>query len=189
MRLSIIEIGTVYGKLTVTKMYRGEKFWMVEVVCQCGTVKQVSKSNFASGKTSTCGCGPRGTPFPKEHGLSTTLSYNSWKKMMQRCYDPMNQDFSHYGGRGIKVCQRWHSVTNFVKDMGERMRGFSIERVDVNADYSPDNCLWLPHEFQAKNRTDWRHTDEGKRLISESRKRDWKNGVYASKVAAQRAGK
>ena len=181
MRIQEVAEGTVSGKLVVTKLYRGEKAWMVEVQCECGTVKQLLKSNFSSGKTTTCGCGPRGKPFPKEHGYGGTLAYNSWKKMMQRCYNPDDRYFYCYGERGIKVCDRWHNVTNFVEDMGQRREGFSLERVDVNGDYTPGNCIWLPHFLQSKNRTDWQHTEEGRKAISDSRKQDWQNGVYARK--------
>jgi hypothetical protein len=185
MPIKDIEVGTVSGKLTVTNIYRGPKQWMVEVNCECGNVKQIAKNNFASGKTTTCGCGPRGKPFPKEHGQGGTLAYNSWKKMMQRCYDPLNKDYYCYGGRGITVIDRWHSVSNFVEDMGQRKEGFSLERVDVDKGYSKGNCVWLPHNLQSKNRTDWKHTEAGIRAISDSRKQDWQNGVYTDKVAAQ----
>ena len=144
--------GDVFGKLTVTKVFKEGVFYKATVECECGTVKDVFKSNLLKGTTTTCGCGPRGKPFPKDHGHSQTLAYNSWKKMMARCYDPENKDYKDYGGRGIKVIDHWHEVTNFVKDMGERKQGFSIERVDVNGDYSPGNCIWLPLALQSKNR-------------------------------------
>jgi len=187
MRIETIEVGTVSGKLTVTNIYRGPKQWMVEAKCECGNVKQINKSNFASGKTTTCGCGPRGKPFPKEHGYGGTLVYNSWKKMMQRCYQPADLHYKDYGGRGIEVCERWHNVSNFVEDMGARQEGFSLERVDVNGGYNPGNCMWMPMSLQSANRRDWKHTEAGLKSISASRKKDWKDGVYAGKVASQRA--
>jgi hypothetical protein len=186
MRIQQIDVGTVSGKLTVTRVYRGEKFWMVEVACECGTIKQVAKNNFASGKTTTCGCGVRGKPFEKVHGVGGTPAYNSWKKMMVRCYNPRDAHYHQYGGRGIVVCDRWQNAANFVADMGERDVGFSIERVDNNGNYEPSNCVWLPIRMQSKNRRPWQHTDEGKKAISDSRKQDWQDGVYADKVAAQR---
>ena len=180
-----LEIGTRSGKLVVTSVFRGPNAWQVTVVCDCGKEKAMLKSNFMKGNARSCGCIPPGKPFDKKHGLSTTRSYNSWKKMMARCYDPLNQDYVNYGGRGITVCDRWHDVENFVYDMGERSEQMSIERIDVNGNYIMRNCMWLPIGMQSKNRTDWKHTDEGKLAISDSRKQDWKNGVYADKVAAQ----
>ena len=107
----------------------------------------------------------------RKHGLSQTREYNHWKKMMQRCYHETNPDYPLYGGRGIKVVEAWHDVRNFVADMGEvpKVGGrMSIERVDVNGDYGPDNCIWLPLRLQSKNRRPWKHTPAGLKAISES---------------------
>jgi hypothetical protein len=183
-RIDVVE-GAVSGKLTVIRIHRDNGKLEAEVKCECGNVKNVSKSNFASGKTTTCGCGPRGKPFEKEHGYGGTPAYNSWKKMMSRCYDPLNKDYRHYGGRGIAVCKRWHNVKIFIADMGQREKGFSLERIDVDKEYAPWNCIWLPHNLQPKNRTNWRHTEAGLLAISRSRMKDWRNGVYDAKVVAQ----
>ena len=90
--------------------------------------------------------------------------------MMQRCYNPAHQDYKNYGGRGIKVCDRWQDVRNFVADMGQRPLGLSIERENVDKDYTPDNCVWLPMGEQAKNRRPWTHTEEGLKSIAEARR-------------------
>ena len=185
-KATTLEIGTRSGKLVITEVFRGPEAWQVRTVCDCGNTKVMLKSNFTKGNARSCGCVPPGKPFDKKHGLSTTTSYNSWKKMMARCYDPANQDYPNYGGRGIKVCTRWHTVENFVADMGQRPATLSIERIDVNGDYDPRNCCWIPLGMQSKNRREWQHTPEGVAAISNSRKTDWQNGVYAAKVAAQR---
>jgi hypothetical protein len=109
-----------------------------------------------------------GVPFERKHGLGGTLVYNSWKKMMQRCYDSANPDFKNYGGRGISVCEQWHNPTGFVADMGTRGPGLSLERLNVNGHYEPGNCGWIPHGQQSKNRTEWQHTLEGKGRIAEA---------------------
>lgn len=115
----------------------------------------------------------RGNQNGKKHGLSRTLEYNSWKKMMARCYKDTDPYYHCYGGRGISVCKEWHDPINFCHDMGSRKKGFSLERVDVNGNYEPDNCIWLPMRFQAVNRTGWKHTEEGKKRIGEAtRKRN-----------------
>ena len=181
-----VAIGTRSGQLEVVEEFHNGKLWQLRVRCDCGNEKVINKNNFTSGKTTTCGCGPRGKPLEKIHGLAGTRSYNSWKKMMNRCYKFDDPYFTNYGGRGITVCDRWHDVENFVADMGERTEGMSLERIDVDGNYEPRNCCWIPMGLQSKNRTKWQHTEEGRKAISDSRKKDWKEGVYASKVATQR---
>jgi hypothetical protein len=111
-----------------------------------------------------------GVPFEKKHGLGGTLAYNSWKKMMHRCYNQKSGDYRGYGARGIVVCERWHDTVNFVADMGMRAKGMSLERIDVDGNYEPGNCIWLPHNLQAKNRRKWKHTAEGLASIASANK-------------------
>jgi len=111
-----------------------------------------------------------GRQFSKKHGWGGTPTYNSWKKMKYRCCNPDNPDYPNYGGRGIKVCDRWiDDVCAFVEDMGVRPLGYSLERKDVNGDYCPDNCEWIPLADQSKNRRPWSHTKEGLARISAAR--------------------
>ena len=105
-----------------------------------------------------------------KHGLSRTLSYNSWKKMMQRCYNETDKNYKDYGGRGIAVIPRWHNVVNFVEDMGDREKGMSLERIDVNNHYGPANCCWIEMRKQAQNRRPWQHTPEGLAAIGAARR-------------------
>lgn len=181
-----VGIGARSGQLEVVEEFHNGKLWQVRVRCDCGNEKVINKNNFTSGKTTTCGCGPRGKPFDKIHGYGGTPVYNSWKKMMDRCYKPEDPYFKDYGGRGITVCERWHDVVNFVADMGERVIGLSIERINTNGNYEPANCCWLPVGLQSSNRRPWQHTPEGIKAIADSRKRDWQNGVYDDKVKKQR---
>jgi hypothetical protein len=170
-KATVLKVGSRSGKLEVFEVFRGPAMWQVKVRCDCGTEKIMSKSNFTKGNARSCGCVPPGTPFERKHGLSTTRSYNSWKKMISRCYDPDDRYFKNYGGRGITVCERWQDVENFVDDMGQRGKLMSIERLDVNGNYEPGNCIWLPHGLQSKNRTKWKHTPEGLKAISDARKK------------------
>lgn len=83
--------------------------------------------------------------------------YNLYRNMIRRCYDTKNTDSYHlYGGRGIKVCDRWlekkSGFDNFCEDMGERLEGYSLDRIDSNGDYEPSNCRWIFFEHQARNR-------------------------------------
>lgn len=79
--------------------------------------------------------------------------YPIWNGMKQRCYNPNRNSWKYYGERKIVVCQEWlNDFWKFVEDMGERPEGFSLERIDVNGNYEPSNCIWIPKQNQGKNR-------------------------------------
>lgn len=87
-----------------------------------------------------------------KHGMSKYSGYGSWKAMIARCNDATDKDYSCYGGRGIKVCERWHDVRSFAADMGEKKRGESIDRIDSNGNYCPENCRWTDAMGQGEHR-------------------------------------
>ena len=119
--------------------------------------------------------GETGRPFPKKHGLGGTRVYNIWKKMRYRCYNERDLSYKWYGARGIKICDRWlKSPLAFLEDMGPPPEGCSIERINVDGDYEPGNCIWLPHRYQSMNRRPWKHTEEGLEGIREARRRSKK---------------
>lgn len=101
----------------------------------------------------------------RKHGLSGTPIYRVWRDMMRRCHDANHGSYSNYGARGIAVCDRWKDVVQFAEDMGAPPPGLSIERIDVNSGYSPDNCRWAT-EFEQRRNTRRNHRVEvgGERL-------------------------
>lgn len=91
----------------------------------------------------------------KWHGGADTPTHRIWRSMKQRCINPNDRTYKHYGGRGIKVCDRWlgaDGYTNFLSDMGERPEGLTLDRIDSNSDYEPSNCRWATRQEQTDNR-------------------------------------
>lgn len=159
-------LGKKFGKLTILKeverTYCG-KIPSRNVLCKCDCGKEytVSFTSVRKGHTKSCGCATSEfvSKSKIKHGLrlgengNKTVIYETWSHMKARCNNPNNKDYQHYGGRGIKVCDRWmESVKNFLEDMGERPnKDYSIERVDVNGDYCPENCIWIHKKLQNRN--------------------------------------
>lgn len=148
--------GCVFGRLTVLAFHgmsaNHKALWSCR--CACGMERVVLSGSLMSGKTVSCGCfkAERLVTFSRIHGLSHTGAYQSWKDMMGRCYRPKVRAFKDYGGRGIRVCKRWHRFEAFFRDMGDRPSGLEIDRVDVNGSYCPKNCRWSDEKTQALNK-------------------------------------
>lgn len=89
-----------------------------------------------------------------QHGYARKhpMYNNVWQNMRQRCNNPTNSDYKYYGGRGIKVCERWDNFANFLADMGERPEGMTLDRKDNDGDYTPKNCRWATISEQNYNR-------------------------------------
>lgn len=85
-------------------------------------------------------------------GATKSPTYQSWRMMRERCYYKKQENYYNYGGRGVKVCDRWKFFKNFLEDMGERPDGMTLDRIDPEKDYSPENCRWADASTQAMNK-------------------------------------
>ena len=100
------------------------------------------------------------------HRATGSYTYVSWGAMKQRCYNKNSKSYNWYGGRGIKVCDRWiDSYDNFLKDMGERPKGMTLDRKNPDGDYTPENCRWADVFTQAQNKNNTRNVKSGEHLI------------------------
>lgn len=130
--------------------------------CDCGYVGDFQSYLLRKGYTKSCGCLKKlGTTLEHGHtrGRAKTRTYYSWSAMRQRCMNPNNNRYALYGGRGIKVCPEWDLFEQFFIDMGERPDGKTLDRIDVDGDYSAENCRWADVVQQRTNRRDSRRKE------------------------------
>lgn len=182
LQLDIVEARAVAPLAAKGKDLRGERFGRLVVVelvgrttnrrlvwsavCDCGNSIEVAGTYLLSGESRSCGClqrdiARRAGDRTRTHSLSRTSTYSIWDSMRARCNNPQRTDYPRYGGRGIKVCERWNtSFDSFLADMGVRPPGMSLDRFpNQDGNYEPGNCRWATVRQQARNHS-------GNRLIT-----------------------
>jgi len=153
---------TKFGQLTVLSFYgrkKSYKYW--NCVCECGSVREYKQITLNAGKAKSCGCKRMATMQEKgriarlTHGKTSggnSKIYRIWANMLTRCTNPKASNWKWYGARGIKVCERWQRFSNFYEDMGDCPENLTLDRIDVNGNYSKENCRWVDWATQAKNK-------------------------------------
>lgn len=154
--------GKTYGRLTaqflVGKDKRNRPIW--RFLCECGRSVDILRESVRSGRTRSCGClrKQNAAKLFTTHGLSNHFLYNTWCGMNARCYDHNAAEYNNYGGRGIRVCERWSKnnekgLENFIADMSQGYQeGLTLDRIDCDGDYEIENCRWANQGMQSRNR-------------------------------------
>ncbi len=144
--------GKRFGKLVAINFQHGRGGWLCQ--CDCGKQRWFDTHSLTDGNNSSCGCLSNQSNRPRErHGMWKSQEYKVWIALKKRCHNPANLDYKYYGGRGIKVCEKWdNSFVAYFKDTGRRPKGFWLDRLNNSKGYEPGNVAWRTPTQQQRNR-------------------------------------
>lgn len=151
--------GQRFGRLTVIERVENNKFGQTrwKCHCDCGTDKVIDAQSLISGKTQSCGC--LNLENHTTHQMAYTLIYRTWGSMKARCLNPNAPNYKNYGGRGIKICDEWQNDFQAFYDYVSQLehygeKGYTLDRINVNGNYEPNNLRWATAKEQRRNRRD-----------------------------------
>lgn len=182
MRKVIDLTGKKFGAWTVIKQSEKRNkhiTWLCK--CECGNESVVVSQKLRMGLSKSCGCliPEKARESSTIHGKCTTPEYRTWSEIFTRCTNPNSKAYQYYGGRGITISERWNNFENFLADMGEKLSPkHSIERIDVNGNYEPNNCKWATAEEQSINKRLYENNTSGHKGVSKRKKTGkWKSYI------------
>ena len=158
-------LGKKFGRLLVIKDLGNDKYGSLwECLCDCGNIVDMNGGTLNGGNIKSCGCLHQENiennlfkhGYSVKSNVAVSRTYKALLDARDRCYNKRVRNYSGYGGRGIKVCDRWlgnDGIHNFVEDMGIRPEGMSLDRVNNDGPYSPDNCRWASLKEQNNNKS------------------------------------
>lgn len=165
--------------------------------CRCGNIFEARLPNIKSGNTTSCGCVLKNsnTKRLRIHGHTSngvqSSEFSTWEGMKSRCYNKNQKQYKDYGGRGITVCDRWiHSFENFLSDMGRKPTNkYSIDRIDNNKGYCPENCRWVTRDEQSANKRSTIFINKDGKLFTPSQLSKVYNIPYSTVKNRMKVGK